>query len=171
VKSHIQKIEEASLKEHWAAVTRQVDAKYLDEHYQLLTHVALGILRAVRSEPLFGPPGQHAERLLIAFIDNRLIEYTAGLLDRRGIDIRPKSQASLPDEIGEPVGMRLARKLGDCLLDHEPVLKASLAEWRNLWARFQHRRSALINEAENLFEQNDLDKDIARALGQDVAEG
>ena len=171
VKARIHKIEEAGRREHWTAVSRLVDAKYLDEHYQLLAHVALGILRTVRSEPLFGPSGQDPEQLLIAFVDYRLTEFAADLLDRRGIDIRPKPQASSPDEIGEPAGMRMARKLGNCLLEHEPVLQTALDEWKNHWARFQHRRSALINEAENLLKQRKLEEEVAKKLGQEVVAG
>ena len=113
----------------------------------------------------------NAEHLPIAFVDYRLIEYAADLLDRRGLEIRAKPQASSPDEIAEPAGIRLARKLGNCLLEHEPLLQTALDEWENNWARFQRRRSALINEAENLLKQRELEEEVAKKLGQEVVAG
>ena len=49
VKSWIMRAGEEKEKEHWEAVSRQVDAKYLDEHYRMLLQIAVRRLCLQRS--------------------------------------------------------------------------------------------------------------------------
>ena len=52
VKSQFQKAIREKEKEHWEAVSRQVDVKYLDEHYRILIQVAVAILDAGHTDPV-----------------------------------------------------------------------------------------------------------------------
>lgn len=155
VKSWVRRAGDEKEKEHWEAVSRQVDAKYLDEHYRLLVRVAASLLDAVRTEPL----GAHHEldaQELVDWSTGSALRKDAGLLGDRGVDADSAQVA------------RLGRALLDALMEHEPQLKTVLGGWKTAWSNFQRVRSKLAEEARNLLQLEKLDPGVAEALKLEV---
>ena len=101
VKARIDKAKKTKEEEYWEAVSRQVEAKYLDEHYRLLVHVALAVLNAVRTQPLIARAQDRAEALLHRVTEGGLGEPALDLLTGRGVGLDTLPTTSVPDEIGD----------------------------------------------------------------------
>jgi hypothetical protein len=164
IKSWIQRAGEEKEKEHWEAVSRQVDAKYLDEHYRMLLQTAAVLLDAVHTDPV----SVHHELDVRVLLDNHLrsaIQKSSELLASRGLNIEPEvtgltTRSGIKDDKSE----RLGRRLLNALMEHEPELNTVINTWESAWADFQQERLKLIEIAKSLFEQRHLGKDLAKTL-------
>ncbi len=170
VKDRIDKAKKAKEEEYWEAVSRQVDARYLDEHYRLLVHVALAVLNAVRTQPLFTRTQDGAEALLHRMTESGLGEPALDLLAGRGVDLDTLSTTSVPDEIGETPKRRLVHRLLDGLMEHEAGLSQAVDQWEESWDQFQHHRADLGQQANGLFVGKKIEEGVATALGAAVAD-
>ena len=152
VKSWVERADKREEKEHWETVSRQVDTKYLDEHYQLLISIAARLQNVVHTKSMDFPHKQDADRL----IDNSIqigLQRAGNLLKERGIDTTN----------------RLSRRLLEALMEHEPQLKVALDNWKSRWNGFEKMRSELAQQAVSLFEQKKLSHKVAETLGIAVA--
>ena len=85
VKSWVERASRQKGKEHWEMVSRQVDTKYLDEHYRLLIVIAAGLQNVVHTQSIDFTHRQDADEL----IDNHIqlgLRQVEDLLKERGID-------------------------------------------------------------------------------------
>lgn len=170
VKSWVQKAGEEKEKEHWEAVSRQVDAKYLDEHYQMLLQVAAAVLDAVHTDPMFAQEELDA-RVLLNGIVQVAMQKSPQLLEGRGLDIEPgmiTESASHHSQIHNHPFERLSSKLLDALMEHEPQLKTAIEAWESDWSRFQHARLKFIEAAQNLLKLADIGDKLAESLKIEV---
>jgi transposase len=152
VKSWVERANQEKEKEHWEIVSRQVDTKYLDEHYQLLIIIAARLQNVVQTKSMDFTYKQDADEL----IDNAIqlgLRQVGDLLKERGID---------------PTN-RLSRRLLEALMEHEPQLKIALDNWKSRWNGFEKVRSELAQQAGSLFEQKKLSHKVAETLGIAVA--
>jgi hypothetical protein len=168
VKSWIQRAGEEKEKEHWEAVSRQVDAKYLDEHYRMLLQVAAAVLDTVHTDPVF-VHHKHDARVLLNGSVQSAVQKSAELLAGRGLDVGFRvsefpSDAGIRDDTAE----RLGRRLLDALMEHEPWLKTAIEAWESQWSKFQHARLQLIEAAKNLFKHANIGDRITEALKTEV---
>jgi hypothetical protein len=152
VKVRIQKAKGERDQQHWEAVSLQIDAKFMEEHYAMLRQMALSVLKAVSSQPLFSPPGQLAGPLLKNFTNFEASESTFAMLKLRGVDFLLAPSTEIPDSIGDPVSERFPRILRQSLFEHEPALERLVRQWESLWDLFQRARTELASEAIRLFE-------------------
>jgi len=152
VKGRVEKAGEGKEKEHWEAVSRQVDAKYLDEHYRLL----IGIIARVRDTLRINP---------VDFNFKRDAESLIG----EAIQLGLQQSSNLLKERGLSVSESLSRHLLESLMEHEPRLKVSLDEWKGHWNRFQKECGELVDQACGLFIQEKLGPEVAETLGIAVA--
>ena len=136
VKSRIQRASQDTEKLHWEAVLRQVDARYLDEHYLVLVAAAIRLQHFVRSNPMFGRQGDDPKNL-IERLSTMEMEGVDELLAERGVDMDREVFTSTRDSIGEPARSRLVQKLFDALREHEPTLQHAMDEWATSWKTFQ----------------------------------
>ena len=168
VKSWVQKAGEEKEKEHWEAVSRQVDAKYLDEHYRMLLQIAAAVSGAVHTDPMSVQDELDA-RVLLNNSVQCAAEKPLELLAGRGLDMSPAvsefpSDAGIKDHTAE----RLGRRLLDALMEHEPQLKMAIEAWENDWSRFQHTRLKFIEAAKNLFKLANIGDKLAERLKMEV---
>jgi len=164
IKSWVQRAGEEKEKQHWEAVSRQVDAKYLDEHYRMIVQVAVAVLDAVHTEPV----SVHREldtRSLLSNCVQSALQKSTELVTRRGLDM-----ADAPDELSlhirteNHVAERLSRKLLDALMEHEPQVKTAIEAWEIDWSRFQQARLRLAEAAKNLFKLGEVSDKAAEGL-------
>ena len=148
VKSRVEKAGQEKQREHWEIVSRQVDAKYLDEHYHLLMRIAARLPYAVRTKPMDFNHTLNAESLVDKSIQLGL-QQAGDLLEERGIE----------------AATRMSQRLLEALMEHEPWLEIALDEWKDCWDKFQKVRSELSQQAGNLFKQKKLSPKIAETLG------
>ena len=166
VKARIDKANKAKEEEYWEAVSRQVDAKYLDEHYRLLVHVALAVSNAVRTQPLIARAQDRAEALLHRMIEGGLGEPALDLLAGRGVDLNTLATTSVPDKIGETPKKRLVQRLLHGLMEHEFALSQAVEQWKESRDRFQDERDELGQQAQGLFVSGETVRvEAATALG------
>ena len=168
VKSWVQKAGEEKEKEHWEAVSRQVDAKYLDEHYRMLLQIAAAVSGAVHTDPMSVQDELDARVLLNNSVQSA-VQKSSELLAGRGLDMGFRvsefpSDAGIKDHTAE----RLGRKLLDALMEHEPQLKTAIEAWESDWSRFQHTRLQLIEAAKNLFKHANIGDRVTEALKTEV---
>ena len=159
VKAHIPKAQVEYEKAHWEAVSRQVDATYLDEHYRLLVRVAAALLDTVQKKPL----DVHHKLDANLLIDNSVssaLQRATDLLQRKGID----TGSTEGDTMDHAVRERLARHLLDALMEHEPQVKRGLDKWKGCWSTFQQKRLVLVEQAKGLFKHKKVDDAVAEAL-------
>jgi hypothetical protein len=152
VKSWVERAGREKEKEYWETVSRQVDTKYLDEHYQLLIRIAAKLLDVVRTESMDVTDKREADDL----IDNTTslgLRQAEDLLKERGV---------------EPTN-RLSRRLLEALMEHEPQLKIALDNWKSRWNGLEKVRSELAQQAVSLLEQKGLSHKAAETLGIAVA--
>ncbi len=171
VKARIDKAKTAKDEEYWEGVSRQVDAKYLDEHYRLLAHVALALLNAVRTQPLIAPAEDGAEALLHRMTEGGLGEPALDLLKGRGLDLDTLPTTSVGDKIGETPKMRLVQRLLQGLMEHEAALSQAVEQWKESRDRFQRDRVGFGQQSQGLFAGGKTVRDAAAAaLGPAVAD-
>jgi hypothetical protein len=168
VKSWIQRAGEEKEKEHWEAVSRQVDAKYLDEHYRMLLQIAAAVLDTVHRDPVF----VHHELDAHVLVDNCIqsaVRKSAELLAGRGLDMS-SAASEFPSDAGikDHTAERLGRRLLDALMEHEPQLKMAIEAWESDWTKFQQARLKLVEAAKNLFKQANTSDRIAEVLKIEV---
>jgi hypothetical protein len=164
VKLWVQKAAEEGEKEHWEAVARQVDAKYLEEHYRMLLQIATALLDAMYTDVVLA----HHELDARILLDNSVqsaVQRSAGLLASRGFDIsstvnRSHSSNYTEDNKAERIGCKLL----DALMEHEPELQKLTEAWQSRWANFQEERLKLIEVAGNLFGQAGLSTEFTKTL-------
>ena len=148
VKSWVERASREKEREHWESVSRQVDTKYLDEHYRLLIMIAAGLQNAVHTQSIDNTDKQDADEL----IDNEIqrgLRQVEDLLKERGIDSTN----------------RRGRRLLEALLEHEPQLKIALDQWKSHWNGFEEMRSDLVQQAGRLFKQKKVSPKVAEILG------
>lgn len=163
VQGWVQKLMKEKDKEHWEAVSRQVDAKYLDEHHRLLLRAALALLGTVHTDPIMTHE-LDGERLIddgIGSVSRAAIE----ILKDRGINLDPQSGNVLKSpRFRDEAVTRLSRKLVESLIDHEPEMQQALNQWQGCWSRFQQAQQDLTGVAKNLFKQRKLTEGTAEEL-------
>jgi len=169
VKSRIQRASQGTEKLHWENVLRQVDAKYLDEHYRVLVTVAIRLQYFVRTDPMFGPPGDDPKNL-IERLSTMEMEGVDELLAKRGVDMDREVFTSTRDSIGEPARSRLVQKLFDALREHEPTLQSAMDEWAISWKTFQGERLSLGKQARGLFKGKHLNGEFVDAVAREMAD-
>lgn len=171
VKARILKVETEGEDQHWEAVARRLDSKYLHEHNRLLWVVAQGVLDAVQREPLFAGTDQQAQIVVKTHVEYRLREYGADLLEARGMDLASRPQTASPDRFRSDPVERFARRLLAGLMEHEPQLEKSLEEWGERWSGFQNRRVELAAQVEGIYKGRGVGGELANVLGRGVAHG
>lgn len=152
VKSWVERANQEREKEHWENVSQQVDTKYLDEHYRLLTRIAATLIGVVHTRTIDFSHEQYADVL----INNALqlgLRQAENILKERGLGTID----------------RLGRRLFEALMEHEPQLKIALDNWRYCWIRFEKMRLQLAQQARGLFEQKEIPHKVAETLGTVVA--
>lgn len=165
VKSHIHNVQVEREQQHWQVVSRQVDGKFLEDHYAMLRHTGLAVLRAVSTQPLFASPDQIAHRLLNSVANYEVSESTLTLLESRGIDLSTIPLTEFPDVFGDPVSERIPLMLRRSLFDHEPPLERLVKEWEDSWDRFQLIRRRLAAETIGLLNQADDQGSLTQEFG------
>ena len=155
---------EFSRTRHWQQIGRDQDARYMDEHHQLLLATAHGIRKAVETPPSNSDEGQQAQVLVIHHV-------LVGLQDREELLARRGIRAGV-DDSGASVGNDdsflegIAIKLRDGLLEHLPELRAALDEWASNWQVFRERRETLVRETAGALRQRPNTADVAHELAQ-----
>jgi hypothetical protein len=163
-KSWIQRAGEQKEKEHWEAVSRQVDAKYLDEHYRMLLKVAGAVSDAVHTDPVF-VHNEFGARVLLDNSVQSAVQESADLLAGRGLNMSSRvSEFSPLPGIKDHKAERVGRRLLDALMQHEPQLSRVIETWESKWAKFQQERLRLINVAGNLFKLAGISDESAERL-------
>ena len=162
VKSGIEKGGKQRDRDHWEAVSRKVDVRYLEEHLGMLVRVSIDVQRAVQSSPL--QPYKEPMVLVTALVEAGL-DQAGGLLEGRGLELYSPAPISTTDGGHMLPAERLAGKLLNGLTKHEPALKASLDQWSSHWLKIQEERRDLQDKAKNLFLQKRIAEEIADALG------
>ena len=163
VKSHIEKAKKIHEKEHWEAVSRQVDAKYLDEHYRMLIQMASAIIDIIRPNPMNTTEKQPSPVYFDMCIESATHKATQ-FLAARGFDLTPELKTD-----DSPV-RRLGHKLFNALIEHEPQLKTAIDAWESDWIRFQERRLKLMEEARNLLISSNIDDAIAKRIKRNIVD-
>ncbi|MCH8281351.1 MAG: hypothetical protein J4N89_08745 [Chloroflexi bacterium] len=146
VKSKVQGARGVVERDHWESVTRQVDAKYLEDHYRLIVRVAVGVLRAVRGSRLPTEPHQNARVLLDYHVGTEVMEARdvweqVGI--RYGLDDAPIGE-------DEDLATSMARKLFSALGQHQPELERTIDTWQKCHAQLVNMRRGLIKETGEL---------------------
>jgi hypothetical protein len=161
VKSWIEKAGEEAEREHWEAVTRQVDAGYLDNHYRMLLMVARAVLDATETDPITVHHDWSADSWF-----NEHILYSLEKLPIAFAEVNVES-ASMTEQstLSAETARRLSNKLFYSLVEHEPQLGKAVEKWKEAWAGFQKLRLELVDAAENLFKQRKVTEKPAAALG------
>lgn len=147
-------------RQHWESVEQRLDARYLEEHYQLLLYVCTGLLRAVETDIL---EASAKPEVVINNQVNRALIPAKQLLLQRGIVTEP---GPLEDPL---VPVQVIQRLLEGLMEHEPGLAEAIdgpAGWSKRWCRFQHVRRDLTEQARGLLSQNSLDLGLANEIAE-----
>ena len=169
VKSRIQRASQGTDRLHWEEVLRQVDARYLVEHYRLLVAVAIRLQQIVRTDPMIAPPGDDPGKL-IERLSTMEMEGVDELLAERGVDMEREVFTSIRDRIGEPARSRLVQRLFDALQEHEPRLQHAMVDWATSWKTFQRERLSLGKQARGLFKGKHLEGEFVDAVAREMAD-
>ena len=162
VKSGIEKGEKQRDRDHWEAVSQHVDVRYLEEHLGMLVRVSIDVQRAVQSSPL---KSYREPMVLVAALVESGLDQTGSLLEGRGLELYSPASISPTDGGHMLPAERLARKLLEGLMEHEPTLKELLDGWSSCWLVVQKELRDLQDKAKNLFLQKRIAEEIADALG------
>ncbi len=162
VKSWIEKGEKQRDGDHWEAVSRQVDVRYLEEHLGMLVRVSIDVQRAVQSSPL---KSYREPMVLVAALVEVGLDQTGGLLEDRGLELYSPASSSYTESGDRLPAERLAGKLLEGLMEHEPTLKGLLDGWSSCWLGVQKEHRDLQEKAKNLFLQKQIAEEIADVLG------
>ena len=161
VKSRIRKAGEEKDQVHWEAVSRQVDTKYLDEHYRMLMQMTSVVTEVVSADPIFTTLEQPSTAFRDMCIQSATQKATK-LLAARGLELTSDRR------IEDPQAKRLGCKLLDSLMDHEQLLKAAIEAWESEWINFQKMRSELAESAKNLFINAKASDIVAEDIKADI---
>lgn len=170
VKSWIENARKERDREYWETVSQRVDAGYLDEHYRMLLGMANSVSEAVASNPITS----HADEAPQQFLDRAAVaslHRNSDLLKQRGHSLDDSDWTVHSDQrpSRQPIH-RLAARLLDGLLSHEPKLQKELERWEDRWQEFKEARDQVQVEALNLIEQNDeLDLETGRSLAPEIS--
>jgi len=159
-KKRVQRLTAEEQADHWKGVEQMVDAKYVDEHYQLLLCASSGVLRAVETHSRNSAAS--AEVLLTYHVSVALIQSKEVLLGR-GIALTsgPEEEVEIPEKVSQ--------SLLDGLKEHEPPLASALdgpGGWVEQWQDFQTARRKLIEEAQRLLSQRGYPPDAAARMAE-----
>ena len=173
VKSRVENAAQEGEREHWEAVSSQLDIRYLEEHHRILTRVSMKLLDIVQTEPMFVRFGDKAEKLLDRMI-YALSESCEDMLVSRGVELEPSTAANtllIPDSMGRDPKERLGMRLWGSLKEHEPELKEGVEVWVKVWDRFQRQRTQLGREAIGLIKEKKPElKDASSSFAQGLAD-
>ena len=136
--------------DHWETVERQLDIRYLDEHFGLLLYAAAGVLRAVQTHPRDTGIAVESEVWLTHQIGSSLLQ-ARDLLLERGI-VR---ESGLDGDVEIP--LYISQQLIGGLKEHEPELAVALdgpGGWTERCGRFQGAQQELIEQALGLLNQH-----------------
>ena len=167
VKSGIQKAERERDRDHWEAVSRQVDVRHLEEHLGMLVRISIDVQRAVQTSPF---QSDREPLGLVAALVAVGLKRTGGLLEGRGLDLRSPVTSGTTDGTGKLPTERLAGKLLNGLKEHEPTLKALLDGWSSYWINVQGERRVLQKQARDLYRQHQIREEVVAAMGPVAAE-
>ena len=145
-------------RQHWESVEQRLDARYLQEHYQMLLYVCTGLMRAVGTD--IREASAEPEAVINNQVDRALIP-AKELLLQRGIvtEQGPLEDPSVPFQVIE--------RLMEGLMEHEPGLAEAIhgpAGWATQWRRFQHVREDLTKQARGLLSHKNLDVNLANKI-------
>ena len=135
--------------DHWETVERQLDIRYLDEHFGLLLYTGAGVLRAVQTHPRDTGITVESEVWLTHQIGSSLIQARDLLLDR-GI----ARESGLDGDVEIP--LYISQRLIEGLKEHEPELAAALdgpGGWSERCRHFQGSQQEFIEQARGLLAQ------------------
>lgn len=148
--------------DHWKSVERQVDVRYMEEHYHLMLCTGAGVLRAVETHPLNSASNVGAEVWLKYQVGSALTQ-AQDLLVGRGMLMTSGLEAEV--EIPEKVSQGLLAGLKQ----HEESLVAALDGqdgWVKRWTGFQKAREKLTKEARSLLSQRGCHRDRASRIAE-----
>ena len=151
---------------HWEAVERQLDARFLDEHFQLLLYAGMGVLRAVETHPEGTAASVDPEVWLAHQVSSALAQ-AEELLLRRGIG----KEAGLDQDVEIPP--EVSQRLLEGLMEHEPTLAAALDGpdgWIKQWRRFQTSRQQLMEVALALLKQQGYEGELASGMAESAVQ-
>ena len=150
----------------WESISRQVGVSYLEEHYRLVVFAGVGVLQSVSRDPLERRPDQDADQVLRQGV--ALGSEGKALLERRGVEIdNIRASGSQPTR---PDPSRLARRMIEALVEHEPELRTLLDKWARHFRDFQGRRHELAEQARWLLINSSVDEGFAGVLGMPLAQ-
>ncbi len=159
-KNRVQRLAAEEQADHWKGVEQMVDAKYVDEHYQLLLCTSSGVLRTVETHPRNSAAS--TEALLTFHVGVALIQSKEVLLGR-GIVLMPGPEEEV--EIPENVSQSLL----EGLKEHEPPVASALdgsGGWVKQWQNYQAARQELIEEAQRLLSQRGCQNHAAARMAE-----
>ena len=166
VSDWVKKAVEFDNDQHWNGIRKDLDARLMREHHQMLLAAALGVSRAVATPPLLVGPGQLADVL----VDYHILTGLQGLeeiLTARGID-------NMSGEIGSPRSEdmelleRMADKLRSGLFEHLPELRAAKEQWSLDWQRFREQKEKLVTETAGALVQRGRGADLENELASNA---
>ena len=159
-KNRVQRLAAEEQADHWKGVEQMVDARYVDEHYQLLLCTSSGVLRAVETHPRNSAAS--TEALLTYQVGVALIQ-TKEVLLGRGIVLMsgPEEEVEIPEKVSQ--------SLLDGLKEHEPPLASALdgsGGWVKQWQNYQAARQELIEEAQRLLSRRGCQNHAAARMAE-----
>ena len=140
------RVEEAREREHWEAVSRQVDGRSLERHHRLLAQAARGLLRGLAPDPLESAP---------AVLDpGPLLQYhVAERLEGEQLPGWEGTTLGSVESEDRDTVRRWAARLVEALLEHEAILAEAWKRRNSAFRRLQQARQTLIHQAEGLLAQ------------------
>jgi len=168
VQNWLKKVTKGGSRDHWEAVSRQVDAKYLDEHFRQLLCMSMALLDIVHSEPVYHHQDAQAllndrtEGVMRPVLNER--ELRLGITPSRS---RLHHHPSSNGQDGKYL-VRWVQRLVSALWDHEPKLETTVNEWKKQWDSFQQARLKLLKEAKGLFKQKAVSDTAEEELKPEV---
>ena len=147
---------------HWELVEQQLDARFLEEHFQLLLYTGIGVFRAVETHPKDTAASVKPQVWLAHQIGWALAQ-AGELLRRRGIQM----ESGLDEDFEIPPAV--CQRLLEGLNEHEPELAAALDGrdgWIRRWQLFQRSRQNLIDQALGLLAQRGHKDEAASEMAE-----
>ena len=148
-KGAAERVASGGRQDHWETVERQLDVRYLDEHFGLLLYPGAGVLRAVQTHPRDTGMTVESEVWLTHQIGSSLLQ-ARDLLINRGI----ARESGLDGDVEIP--LHISDWLIRGLKEHEPELAVALdgpGGWTERCRRFQSSQQKLIEQALGLLNQ------------------
>jgi len=152
VQNFLKKAAKEGGREHWEAVSRQVDVKHLDEHYRLLLRLGMGLLDAVYQEPIEARGGPSDPQTVLGLEAERTVYRSSDLFRDRGVDLGQELRVR-SDAEKAGLSRRFAQRLLNALWEHEPQLERAFGNWKTRWDCFRKVEGDFLDEAGGLFSQ------------------